>query len=462
MKIEPEYQQTLDYLYSYIDFSLVRNLRYSPEKFDLEPMYEFIQALGEPQREYPVIHVAGTKGKGSVSAMCADALQAAGYKVGLYTSPHLSDFNERIQINRTPITHMSLVDLVEQNKPLIESIPKLTTFEIGTALAFQYFSLQEVNAAVVEVGLGGRLDPTNVVSPIVSVITSISYDHIKILGNTLAEIAGEKGGIIKENVPVVLAPQKDEAHLVIEEIAKERSSPLYQVGVDYLFAPLTRSLEGQSMLVWPESDQDMVDAYIETGGLEEWEPTRLYIPLLGFHQVENAATAYTALQVARKSGLRVNDSAIRDGFENVSWPARFEIIQQEPAIIVDSAHNRDSALKLRLAVDDYFPGKPVILVFGASEDKDIHGMFAELLPRVKQVLATKSEHPRAIDPDQLVELTHQFGKPAQSFDQVEGALEEAIRLAEGKAVVLITGSIFVAAAGRDVYKERLQLLGSAK
>jgi len=460
MKIESEYQQALDYLYSYIDFSLVRNLRYSPEKFDLAPMYQFIEALEEPQKDYPIIHVAGTKGKGSVSAMCANALQAAGYRVGLYTSPHLSDFNERIQVNRMPIPHTSLVALIEQNKPKIESIPKLTTFEISTALAFQYFHLQGVDVAVVEVGLGGRLDPTNVVLPVVSAITSISYDHIQILGHTLAEIAGEKGGIIKANVPVVLAPQKDEARLVIEEIATERSAPLCQVGVDYLFAPMTRSLDGQSMLVWPASDQNMVDAYIESGGLQEWEPTRLHIPLLGFHQVENAATAYAALQVARKSGLRLDEMAIRDGFHNVSWPARFEILQREPAIIVDSAHNRDSALKLRLAIDDYFPGKPVILVFGASEDKDIHGMLAELLPRVKQVVATKSEHPRAIDPDQLVEMAHQFGRPAQAFSQVEAALEEAIRLAEGKAVVLVTGSIFVAAASRDVWKERLQLMGS--
>lgn len=461
MKIEPEYQQTLDYLYSYIDFSLVRNLRYSPEKFDLEPMYHFIEVLGEPQKNYPIIHVAGTKGKGSVSAMCAGALQAAGYKVGLYTSPHLSDFNERIQINRIPIPHSSLVALVEQNKPKIESIPKLTTFEIGTALAFQYFNLQEIDVAVVEVGLGGRLDPTNVVLPVVSAITSISYDHMQILGNTLAEIAGEKAGIIKNNVPVVVAPQKDEARIVIEQVAKERSAQLCQVGVDYLFAPVARSLEGQSMLVWPASDQDMVDAYIETGGIQEWEPTRLNIPLLGFHQVENAATAFATLQVARESGLRLNHAAIKDGFRNVSWPARFEILQRDPAIVVDSAHNRDSALKLRLAIDDYFPGQPVILVFGASEDKDIHGMFAELLPRVEQIMATKSEHPRAIDPHQLVEMAHQFGKHAQAFSQVEEAFEHAIRLAEGKAVVLVTGSIFVAAAVRDVWKERLQLTGSA-
>ena len=460
MNIEPEYQATLDYLYSYIDFSLVRNLRYSPDKFDLGPMYEFIAALGEPQTNYPTIHVAGTKGKGSVSALCASALQAAGYRVGLYTSPHLSDFVERIQVNRTAIPHAEMVALVNEKRPIIESIPKLTTFEIGTALAFLYFSQKEVDVAVIEVGLGGRLDPTNVITPVVSVITSISYDHTQILGNTLAEIAAEKGGIIKPGSAVVLAPQKDEARLVIEEIASQRDAPLVKVGEDYLYAPLSRSLEGQSLLIWPASDQGRVDVYLESGGLQGWEPTRLFIPLLGLHQVENAATAYTALQVANESGLRINGASIRTGFSDTQWPARFEIIQRNPPVIVDSAHNRDSALKLRLALDDYFPGYPVVLLFGASEDKDIHGMYAELLPRVRQVVATKSEHPRAADPENLVEMAHQFGRPAISIPSIEAALEEALRLADGEAVLLITGSIFVAAAGREIWIARSQLLGS--
>ncbi|MEJ2300555.1 MAG: bifunctional folylpolyglutamate synthase/dihydrofolate synthase [Anaerolineales bacterium] len=451
MNVEEKYQETLDYVYSYIDYSLVRNLRYSPEKFDLTRMYAFMQALGNPQEDYPIIHIAGTKGKGSVSALCASTLQAAGYRVGLYTSPHLIDFNERIRVNGSEIPHADLVDLVNDYKPVIEEIPHLTTFEITTGLAFLYFRIRAVNAAVIEVGLGGRLDPTNVVMPVASVITSISYDHTKILGETLAEIATEKAGIIKSSIPVIVAPQKDEARLAIGRIAEQRAAPVIQVGKDYLFSPLSRSLEGQSLLVWPASEQEQVDAYIESGGVQEWEPTRLNIPLLGYHQVENAATAYTALQVARESGIIMSDAAIRQGFGEVFWPGRFEILQRYPPVILDSAHNRDSALKLRLALDDYFPGYPVVLVFGASEDKDINGMFAELLPRVRQVIATQSVHPRALDPEKLVNLAHQFGRPAKIVPTVEGALEEALRLAEGEAVVLITGSIFVVAGVRQAW-----------
>jgi dihydrofolate synthase/folylpolyglutamate synthase len=460
MIVEPEYQEALDYLYKYVDYSLVRNLRYSPEKFDLRRMFEFANILGNPERSYPVLHVAGTKGKGSVSAMCASALESAGFRVGLYTSPHLSDFAERMRVNGRPIPHQDLVALVEDTKEKIESIPELTTFEITTALAFLYFQREGVDAAVIEVGLGGRLDPTNVTTPILSVITSISYDHTLILGDTLAQIASEKAGIIKPGVPVVVAPQKDEAFKMIQQVAEQQNAPLIQVGRDYLFAPLSHSLENQTLLVWSAAEQPLLDEYIESGGAQEWEPTRLTIPLLGYHQVENAATAYAALRAMRGRGLPVSEEEIRAGFRTASWPGRFELLQRNPPVIIDSAHNRDSALKLRLALDDYFPGHPVILIFGASEDKDIHGMFAELMPRVSQVVATRSIHPRAIESEKLVEMAHQFGRPAVPTETVEAALEEALRLAEKEAVVLVAGSIFVAAGIRDAWFERLHILGS--
>lgn len=458
MDAETAYQDALGYLYSFVDYSLTRSFRYSPEKFDLARMRSLMEILGNPQLAYPIIHVAGTKGKGSVSAMCASALRAAGYKVGLYTSPHLQDYAERIQLNGTPISHADLVSLLQEMKPAIEQTSRLTTFEITTALAFLYFARQGATAAVIEVGLGGRLDATNIVIPVVSVITSISYDHTNILGETLAEIAGEKAGIIKSGVPIVLAPQKDEARLVVERIAAERGSSLIQVGRDYLFAQVTHALNGgQNMLVWSAADQALLDEYIESGGLQEWEPTRLNIPLLGYHQVENAATAYTALQVARKQGVTISETEIRTGFSNVVWPGRFEVLQRYPPVVIDSAHNRDSALKLRLALDDYFPGLPVVLVFGASEDKDIPGMFAELLPRVRQVIATRSYHPRAAEPDSLVELAHRHGCPAHVVNTIEEALDEAIQLADGEAMVLVTGSLFVAAGARDTWFSRMAI-----
>jgi dihydrofolate synthase/folylpolyglutamate synthase len=230
---------------------------------------------------------------------------------------------------------------------------------------------------------------------------------------------------------------------------------------------------GQALLVWPAAEQAQADRYLENASPstaageqpspktseaagEGW-PLRLQIPLLGQHQVENAATAFSALQVFGQQALPVSRAAILQGFARVAWPGRFEILQRCPPVVLDCAHNRDSALKLRLALDDYFPGLPVILVFGASEDKDIEGMFVELLPRVEQVIATRSFHPRAIDPEKLVALAHRDGRPARVIEKVEEALPEAIRLAGQEALVLVTGSIFVAAAARDSWYNDIKL-----
>ena len=446
--VETAYQQTLEYLYSYVDFSMQRNFRYDPSQFDLGRMRGLAEKLGNPQTCYPIIHIAGTKGKGSVSAMCASVLQVAGYRVGLYTSPHMDDYVERIQVNGMPIPHADLVKLVNEYRPVLESIPRITTFEITTALAFQYFVLQGVTAAVIEVGLGGRLDATNICLPKVTVITSLSYDHMGLLGNTLAAIAGEKAGIIKTGIPVILSPQEAEARQAVERVANDHEAPLYKIGEDYLFAPISHSLDGQSFLVWPASDQPYIDAYIESAGNSDWEPTRLTIPLLGFHQVENATTAYAALQVARSRGFVISEYHIKEGFRKVYWPGRFEVLRREPPVVIDSAHNRDSARKLRLALDDYFPGLPIILVYGASEDKDIQGMLTELLPRVYQVIVVKSFHPRAADPEVLMNMVHQFGKKVTIIEDVADALDEAINQAGREAVVLVAGSIFVAAGAR--------------
>jgi len=462
MNSKTQYQKTLDYLYSFVDYSLTRSFRYAPEKFDLDRMRDFLDHLDNPHQNYPVIHVAGTKGKGSVSALCASVLQAAGYKVGLYTSPHLQDYTERIQINGLPIAEEDLISLVDSFRSYLDEGTKLTTFEITTALAFLYFAQQLVDVVVAEVGLGGRLDATNVVTPILSVITSISYDHTEFLGNTLTEIAGEKGGIIKPGIPVVLAPQVDEAREAIEGIAKERNSPLLIVGRDFLFAPDTHTdvlndevLGNQTFLVWRSSEQPLINTYIESDGSLDWEPIRLTIPLLGYHQIENAATAYTVLMLARKKDLKIDDDAIRKGFAQVKWPARFEILRKKPPVVIDSAHNRDSALKLRLTLDDYYPGIPVIMVFGASSDKNIEGMFAELLPRVDQIILTRSFHPRAMEPGKLLALAMRYGKPTVVVEAVEDALEEAIQQAGEEKMVLVTGSIFVAAGARDTWIHRV-------
>ena len=438
------YNLTLDYLYSFVDYSLKHSSEFAKAEFNLDRMRALMTALGDPHKNYPILHVAGTKGKGSVCALAASGLQAAGYRVGLYTSPHLLDYCERIQINGAPVSHGGLVNLVERVKPAVARVPKLTTFEITTALALLYFAENKVDAAVVEVGLGGRLDATNVVTPKVSVITSLSYDHMAVLGDTLAKIAGEKAGIIKEGVAVISAPQKDEALGVLLRIAGERKAPFTLVGRDIAFRSLGHSLDGQSLQI--------------TGHDRALTVT---MPLLGSHQVQNAATAAAALWAMDGRGLRINDTAIEKGFASVRWPARFQIVRREPPVIFDSAHNQDSFARLRQALDDYFPGRPVYLIFGASEDKNIPGMFEEIRDKVRCMFVTKADHPRALPPESILPLAERAGIAHEVLNPVAAAFQRAIELSEKDgSIVLSAGSMFVTAEtiaawqARDLVKGR--------
>ena len=428
MDIEAAYNKALDYLYSFVDYSLKHSSELAKAEFNLDRMFALMGELGNPQSKYPIIHVAGTKGKGSVCALCASVLKAAGYKVGLYTSPHLLDFCERIQINGEPILHEFLVELVEEIKPAVAKIPKLTTFEIITALGFLAFAKQGCDAAVIEVGLGGRLDATNIVTPRVSVITSLSYDHMAVLGDTLAKIAGEKAGIIKRGVPVVFSSQKEEALEVLERVGKLEDSNVTLVGKDIQVEHLESSLDGQTLHLSSFLFPSILD---------------FTIPLLGSHQLENAATAYAALKV---SGLDVSDEAIQKGFAQVKWRARFEIARREPPVIFDSAHNEDSFLKLRETLDTYFPDKKAYLIFGASEDKNIPGMFAAMKPKIKRLIVTRADHPRALEVERIVELARQADVPYEAVSPVESALARALEnSAKDGSIVLSAGSMFVTA-----------------
>lgn len=420
MNIEQQYNNSLDYLYSFVDYSLKHSSELAKADFNLDRMFALMESLENPQNKYPIIHVAGTKGKGSVSALCASALQAAGYQSGLYTSPHLIDFCERIQINGHPISHAQLNELIEEIKPHVAKIEKLTTFEITTALAFMAFAKYGVTAAVFEVGLGGRLDATNVVTPKVSVITSLSYDHTAVLGNTLTLIAGEKAGIIKQNVPVVSSPQKDESMAVLERVAKEKNSRLTLVGRDVKFEALEASLDGQVFKLQPSNLPNF------------------NIPLLGSHQIENAATAYTALKT---SGIPISDEQIQKGFSQVKWPARFEVLRREPPVVIDSVHNRDSALRVRETLDEYFPNIPIIMIFCTLEDKDIFGILEELKPRLEQVVATRADHPRAPSAEWIAEQVNKLGIPVEAVEPAALALERALELAGENKLVLSAGSV---------------------
>jgi dihydrofolate synthase/folylpolyglutamate synthase len=436
-ELETQYNQALDYLYSFVDYSLKHISELAKAEFNLDRMFALMDELGNPQKNYPIIHVAGTKGKGSVASLCASALSAAGYKTGLYTSPHLWDYGERIQINGEPISHEQLIELVEKIKPAVAKIPKLTTFEITTALGLLAFAKNNVDAAVIEVGLGGRLDATNIVTPDVSVITSLSYDHMAVLGNTLAEIAGEKAGIIKEGVPVISAPQADEALDVLERVAKGKDSRLILVGREITFERLASSIDGQALSI--------------TNHLQH-STLYLQLPLLGMHQVENAAIAYAALKT---SEITISDEAIQQGFARVKWPARFELVRREPPVVIDSAHNRDSARRLRETLDEYFPDMPVILIFCALEDKDISGMLEELKPRLECVVATRADHPRAPSVEWMAEQVKKAGIPVEGVAPVSHALERALELAGDQKLVLSAGSVAFAGEVSAAWHKRM-------
>ncbi len=445
--IEERYQETLDWIYSWVDFSMKRHVDDKHRFFKLDRMNQLMEHLDYPHHKYPSVHVTGTKGKGSTASLIASALQASGYKVGLYTSPHLEDFRERIIINGEMISERKVIELADQLRPITELVPETTTFELTTAMAFLYFAHEEIDIAVLEVGLGGRLDATNVVDPLVSVITSISYDHMSVLGDTLTEIATEKGGIIKPGRPVVIAPQKQEALETLLKIAKERNAPAIETKREYDFEPLKHNLKTQTFQIQSRHKA------VESNNISTNTSLKLTLPLLGTHQIENAATAVAVLDQLRLSGFHVTRRTIRQGFLNVRWPARFEILRERPPIVIDSAHNGDSMQRLVETIDEYFPNWPFILVFGASADKSMGEMLSAILPRCEMVITTQSLHPRAATPEELKAKVEKYSVPVIAVNPAEEALSRALYLAGESKGILVTGSIFIAAAARAIWLE---------
>lgn len=433
---DQSFRKTLDYIYSFIGNSRSKKGN-GFNGIPLENMLHILEEVGNPHEELRVIHVAGTKGKGSTASFISNALIEEGYQVGLYTSPHLIDFCERIQINNQKILTAEIIALVDEIRPVLVKYPETNTFEIMTLLAFLYFSRNKIDIAVMEVGLGGRLDPTNVVAPMVSVITSISFDHMEILGDTLKKIAFEKGGIIKPNTPVVISKQKPEVHAVLEQIADENYTRLIDTSIEFTISQ--PGIENFTQRF----------ALTDQAGTE----TEFTIPLLGLHQVENAATAYATLMELRGQGILIEQDSILSGFASVQWMARFEFLSHEPTVVIDGAHNVDSIKRLIETVKMVLPEKRIVLLFGASRGKDLSGMFTPLLPLCDHVIFSKSEHPKASEPQVLVELAHSLGYASQAFQTVEQALEAAFALLDSNTVVLGTGSLFFAAAIKDIWEQ---------
>lgn len=422
------YQQALDTLLGYVDYSRTHQQNVAPENFNLERMRELMARLDNPQNKVRSLHIAGTKGKGSTAAFCATMLEYGGYRTGLYTSPELGSFTERFQVNRTPIAEERFAELVERLIPHAHALPGITSYELQTALAFLYFANEGTDVNVIEVGMGGRLDSTNIIQPLVSIITSISYDHTYVLGNTIEEIAREKGGIIKPGVPVVIGPQPFEAAIIeLQRIATERGAPATLIGQDVPYQRTEYSPDGQKIAIHYPND----------------EPAEVNIHLLGAHQIGNAVTAYSALRIAEENGLEVSLAARRKGLLETRWPGRFEILQTEPPFVLDGAHNRDSAQFLAQTVREIFPNRPIILLFGASEDKDIAGMFAELLPETTRLLLVQSAHPRAATPAHLQTLAAPYPIPLETPPDITTAINRALNLAASlNGVAIATGSLY--------------------
>jgi dihydrofolate synthase/folylpolyglutamate synthase len=412
----------------------------APTDLKLDRIRELLARLGDPQRRLRIIHVAGSKGKGSTAAMLASVLRQAGYRTGLFTSPHLCRVEERFLVDSQPISTPELTVLLNDIRDVIERQRRagttgFTFFEVATAVGFLHFVRRRVGAAVFEVGLGGRLDSTNVCLPELAVITSISYDHTRQLGSRLASIATEKAGIIKPQRPVVSGATAPEARPVIARISQERQAPLRQLGVDFHF----HHEPGQV------TAQGVQPARVQVRTRRRTWPL-LEVGLLGEHQAANAAVVVVAVEVLRERGWYLPDHAVAAGLAQVSWPARMEIVGRRPLVVLDCAHNVASAEALVQTLQTSFPPGRRLLVFAGSSDKDLPGMFAVLAPHFAHVFLTRyTDSSRGVPPEQLAELLCRHSAvPASVHATPTEAFAAAQTVADPEDLICITGSVFLA------------------
>ncbi len=420
------YQTTLQYLYEQFPcFQHVGKTAYVPSLQNIENLLGY---LGNPEKRIRCVHVAGTNGKGSTSHFCASILQEAGYKVGLYTSPHIVDFCERIRVNGKNISKLSVVNFVVRHKAKLDSI-QASLFEVTTAMAFDYFKRENVDIAIIEVGLGGRLDSTNVITPLVSVITNIGYDHMQILGNTLAEIAKEKAGIIKPGVPVVVGEWHRETHKVFETIANNNKSHITFASTAY------------DVAVKDDSQWNGRFAIVE-GGETKIEANS---GLLGAYQKKNVATVWAVVEQLRKSGFKLSQSAIKRGYRNVvantNLIGRWQIVSKKPLVVCDTGHNYDG-ISYTMPQLQSLHKKDVRVVWGMVGDKDISSI-KSLLPQDATYYICKPSIERAMPLDKLEQ--HFQGKNYKKYNTVWEAYKQATRCVSKECVVYVGGSSYVVA-----------------
>lgn len=462
--------ESLRFLWERIDYERMRTMPQAEEAFKLDRMRELLDRLGHPEQGLPIIHVAGTKGKGSTAAMLAAILRAAGYRAGMFTSPHLDRVEERMAVDGQPCSSEELADLIGAIRPAVETMDQEkgvrnhlptqmvpdtffgpTYFEITTAMALVLFRRRQCNAVILEVGLGGRLDSTNVCQPCVSVLTSISFDHVQQLGNTLALIAREKGGIIKPGVPVVSGVTDPEPRAVIRQICRELGCRLVELGEDFSFeyrpphglehAPAMGTMDFFTKRRWRKPAESCQN---------------LSLSLLGRHQATNAAVALATVALLQEAGWQVPEESIRRGLTEVAWPARVQVVARRPTVVIDAAHNVASIAALIQTLDESFSARSRLLLFATTQDKDVHGMLRRLLGRFDQVIFTQyTNNPRAVPAEQLASLATQLtGQSCAAYADPAEAWDSVHRWATDNDLVCITGSFFLAADMRRLIAAR--------
>jgi dihydrofolate synthase / folylpolyglutamate synthase len=435
------YVKALRYLATLTDHERLRIVRYNSTNFDLDRMRALLKKLGNPHEQFKSVHVAGTKGKGSTCAMTAAMLQASGYRVGLYTSPHLVDIRERIQINGQMIPHADLARLVRQVEPIVSRMKPLPTFfDVFTAIAFKYFAEHKIEVAVVETGLGGRLDSTNVLRPEVTAITSISKDHMAQLGHTLPKIAEEKAGIFKKNVPAVTVVQDVEVEAVMKRVADKVGAPFDVTGQTN---ELSNPIESSRML----GPHNRICLTTPNSRFEH-----LAVPLLGEHQAINCGLALAIIDKLKSRGFTVNDTKAMDGLSKCVVPGRMELVSQTPRVLVDGAHNAASIDAMMRAIGQHVPYDSMVVIFGCCGDKDIPGMLERITSGADKVIFTKVDSVRTADPEELaaryIEL---YGKMAQVAPTLKDALEIAYRAVTKEDLICITGSFYLVGEAKKLF-----------
>jgi dihydrofolate synthase/folylpolyglutamate synthase len=428
------YRESVAYLESLIDYERTPAGAAAARLWNLDRMRRMLKAIGDPHLGLRCLHIGGTKGKGSTAAIAASILTAAGHRTGLYTSPHMVSFRERIRIDGEMIPEADVVTLVQEIRPVVEGVHDSelgppSFFEAYTLMGFLHFARRQVSFAVLEPGLGGRLDATNVVEPLVCGLTRIGFDHTLELGDTLAQIAAEKAGIIKPGVSVVSAPQESEVLEVFEDTCLERGAQLVVVGRDPgpRFSLIRSDPERQVFTI-----QGMRGIYGE-----------LECPLFGAHQAENAAVAVGLIELLAPHGIEVGEGAIREGIASVRWPGRFQIVGTRPHIVLDGAHDELGARALAATLESLFPGRRIILVLGVPRDKDAAAIAEHLCRLADSVICTASSSPRALDAHELQRLIYGVCRHTSAYTPASLAVSEALNRARRRDVVVVTGSLYV-------------------